>query len=264
MSAAADDRPSVVDPFARFRIDGRVAVVTGASSGLGVRFAEVLDSAGARLVVVARRAERLYSVAERLRDPLVMAADVTRPEDVEAIAAAAVERFGQIDILVNNAGISDAVPAEDEPLEQFQATVDVNLVAAFHLCQVIGRLMLARGRGTIINVASMLGVVSAGQIPQAGYAASKAGLINLSRELAAQWGRRGVRVNALCPGWFHTEMTSEMFADERALAWIRRKTILGRAGREEELDGALLWLAGDASSYVTGAALIVDGGFTAT
>ena len=109
----------------------------------------------------------------------------------------------------------------------------------------------------------MLGVISSGQIPQAGYAASKAGLINLSCDLAAQWGRRGVRVNALCPGWFPTEMTADMFADERSLAWIRRKTILGRAGREDELDGALLWLASDASSYVTGSALIVDGGFTA-
>jgi NAD(P)-dependent dehydrogenase (short-subunit alcohol dehydrogenase family) len=264
MTAAADDLAPVADPLVRFRIDGRVAVVTGASSGLGVRFAEVLDSAGARLVIVARRAERLHALAARLRDAHVVAADVTRPAEVEAVAAATVERFGRVDILVNNAGISDAVPAEDEPLEQFQATVDVNLVAAFHLCQVFGRLMLAQGAGNIINVASMLGVVSAGQIPQAGYAASKAGLINLSRDLAAQWGRRGVRVNALCPGWFLSEMTSGMFADEQALGWIRRKTILGRAGRADELDGALLWLAGDASSYVTGSALIVDGGFTAT
>jgi NAD(P)-dependent dehydrogenase (short-subunit alcohol dehydrogenase family) len=264
MTASADAPHPPIDPLARFRIDGRVAVVTGASSGLGVRFAEVLDSAGARLVLVARRAERLNALAARLEHAQTVAADVTRPVDVEAVAAAAMERFGRIDILVNNAGISDSIPAEDEPLEQFQAIVDVNLVGAFHVCQVIGRVMLAQGQGTIINVASMLGVVSAGQIPQAGYAASKAGLINLSRDLAAQWGRRGVRVNALCPGWFPSEMTSEMFADEKALAWIRRKTILGRAGQEDELDGALLWLAGDASSYVTGSALIVDGGFTAT
>ncbi len=264
MTACADQPRPSLDALARFRIEDRVAVVTGASSGLGARFAEILDSAGARLVLVARRAERLHALAARLRDALVVPADVTRPADVHTTAAAAIERFGRIDILVNNAGVNDAIPAEDEPLERFRATVDVNLVAAFHLCQVIGRLMLAQRQGTIINVASMLGVVSSGQIPQAGYAASKAGLINLSRDLAAQWGRRGVRVNALCPGWFPTEMTSEMFADEEALAWIRRKTILGRPGREDELDGAMLWLAGDASSYVTGAALIVDGGFTAT
>jgi NAD(P)-dependent dehydrogenase (short-subunit alcohol dehydrogenase family) len=263
MTAAADDPTGRVDPLARFRIDGKVAVVTGASSGLGARFAEVLDGAGARLVIVARRAPRLQALAARLSDTLVVAADVTRPADVEAVASAAMERYGRVDILVNNAGTTDVVPAEEERLEEFRAVVDVNLGAAFHVCQVIGRQMLAQGEGTIINVASMLGVVSSGQIPQAGYAASKAGLINLSRELAAQWGRRGVRVNALCPGWFPTEMTSDMFADERSQAWIRRKTILGRAGREDELDGALLWLASEASSYMTGSALIVDGGFTA-
>jgi NAD(P)-dependent dehydrogenase (short-subunit alcohol dehydrogenase family) len=123
--------------------------------------------------------------------------------------------------------------------------------------------MLDRRQGSIINVASVLGLVSAGQIPQAGYAASKAGLINLSRELAAQWGRRGIRVNALCPGWFESELTADMFADERGLTWMRRKTILGRPGHEHELDGVLLWLASDASSYVTGQAIVVDGGYVA-
>jgi len=252
-----------LDPFALFRLDGRVVVVTGASSGLGARFAEVLAAAGARLVLVARRADRLQAVAAALDDALVVAADVTRPDHVERVAVAALDRFGRIDVLINNAGIADSVPAEEESLEEFRQVVDVNLVAAFHVCQVIGRHMLDRGEGNIVNVASMLGIISAGQIPQAGYAASKAGLINLSRDLAAQWGRRGVRVNALCPGWFATEMTSEMFANESSQGWIRRKTILGRPGREDELDGALLWLASDASSYVTGSALVVDGGFTA-
>ena len=255
-------RPAL-DPFASFRLDGRVAVVTGASSGLGARFADVLDAAGARLVLVARRADRLQAVAAGLDDALVVAADITRPDDVERVVAEALDRFGRIDVLVNNAGMADSVPAEDESLQEFRQVVDVNLVAAFHLCQVVGRHMLERGDGTIVNVASMLGIISAGQIPQAGYAASKAGLINLSRDLAAQWGRRGIRVNALCPGWFASEMTAEMFANESSQTWIRRKTILGRPGRQEELDGALLWLASDASSYVTGTALIVDGGFTA-
>ncbi len=237
--------------------------MTGASSGLGARFADVLDAAGARLVLVARRADRLQAVAAGLDDALVVAADITRPDDVERVVAEALDRFGRIDVLVNNAGMADSVPAEDESLQEFRQVVDVNLVAAFHLCQVVGRHMLERGDGTIVNVASMLGIISAGQIPQAGYAASKAGLINLSRDLAAQWGRRGIRVNALCPGWFASEMTAEMFANESSQTWIRRKTILGRPGRQEELDGALLWLASDASSYVTGTALIVDGGFTA-
>ena len=237
--------------------------MTGASSGLGARFAAVLAAAGARLALVARRADRLEAVAAELDDALVVPADITRPDEVERLVARVVEHFGHIDVLVNNAGVADMIPAEEEALETFRATVDVNLVAAFHLCQVAGRHMLARGEGTIVNVASMLGTISAGQIPQAGYAASKAGLINLSRDLAAQWGRRGVRVNALCPGWFLSEMTGEMFANEHSQGWIRRKTILGRPGREDELDGALLWLASDASTYVTGAVLLVDGGFTA-
>jgi NAD(P)-dependent dehydrogenase (short-subunit alcohol dehydrogenase family) len=172
-------------------------------------------------------------------------------------------RFGRVDVLVNNAGINDTVPAEDEPLEQFRQTVDINLTSAFYLSQLLGRVMLEQGSGVIVNVASMLGTVGVGQIPQAGYAASKAGLINLSRELAAQWGRRGVRVNALCPGWFPSEMTAGMFDNDSSLNWIRRKTIFGRGGADHELDGALLFLASDASTYVTGQTLIVDGGFTA-
>jgi NAD(P)-dependent dehydrogenase (short-subunit alcohol dehydrogenase family) len=250
------------DPLASFRLDGRVAVVTGASSGLGTQFARVLAAAGADVVVVARRADKLEAVAEEMGATAVVA-DVTDENDVERIVAVALEKFGQIDVLVNNAGASDHGPAETAPLDRFRSVLDVNLVAAYHLSQVAGRHMLQRHRGSIINVASVLGMVSAGQIPQPGYAASKAGLINLSRELGAQWGRRGVRVNALCPGWFASELTADMFADERALNWIRRKTILGRAGQAHELDGALLWLAGEASSYVTGQAIVVDGGYLA-
>jgi NAD(P)-dependent dehydrogenase (short-subunit alcohol dehydrogenase family) len=252
-----------IDPFAAFRLDGRVAVVTGASSGLGARFAEVLASVGARVAVVARREDRLKLVADGIPDCLPIVADVTVPDDVERIAAEAHAHFGRIDILVNNAGISDVVAAEDEPLEQFTSTVDVNLVAAFHLSQVVGRVMLQQGGGNIVNVASVLGFRSAGQIPQPGYAASKGGLINLSRELAAQWGRRGIRVNALCPGWFKSEMTADMFADESSVTWVRRRTVMGRPGLQEELDGALLFLASDASSYVTGQTVVVDGGFLA-
>lgn len=251
-----------VDPWAPFRLDGRVAVVTGASSGLGDRFARVLAAAGARVAVVARRAERLQKLAADLPDSLAVPGDVTEAGDVDRMCAAVIDHYGQVDIVVNNAGVSDVVPAEDEPLSQFKGTIDVNLVGAFHLSQVAGRHMLERGAGNIVNVASMLGLVSAGQIPQAGYAASKGGLISLTRELAAQWGRRGVRVNALCPGWFPSEMTEEMFANEKSQTWIRRKTIFGRPGRDDELDGALLWLASDASSYVTGQAIVVDGGFT--
>jgi NAD(P)-dependent dehydrogenase (short-subunit alcohol dehydrogenase family) len=252
-----------LDPLAAFRLDGKVAIVTGASSGLGVRFAQVLEAAGASVALVARRADRLAEVAATMKDPLVVAADISRPDDVEAAVDTVRGQFGRIDILVNNAGTSDTIQAEDEPLDQFANTVQVNLVAAFHLCQAVGRPMLQQQSGSIINVASILSFVSAGQIPQAGYVASKGGLAALTKELAAKWSRRGVRVNALCPGWFPSEMTEDLVSTDEGRAWIRRKTILGRPGKAHELDGALIWLASDASSYVTGASVVVDGGYLA-
>lgn len=251
------------DPLASFRLDGRVAVVTGASSGLGERFARILAAVGADVALVARREGRLAELAAAIDGSLDVVADVSVPRQVERAVAAVLDRFGRIDVLVNNAGVADVVRAEDEPLEQFVHAVNVNLVGAYHMAQQVGRHMLERGGGSIVNVASVLGFVSAGQIPQPGYAASKGGLVNLTRELAAQWSRRGVRVNALCPGWFQSEMTAEMFADDGGRQWVRRRTVMGRPGEPHELDGALLWLAGDASSYVTGTAVVVDGGFLA-
>ncbi|HET6965299.1 MAG TPA: SDR family oxidoreductase [Acidimicrobiales bacterium] len=237
--------------------------MTGASSGLGARFARVLAAAGADVALVARRPDRLAEVAAEIDGSMVYVGDVSRPDDVEAMAGAVLDEFGRIDVLVNNAGIADLARAEDEPLQQFSDVVQVNLVAAYHACQVVGRHMLERGSGSIINVASVMGFVSAGSFPQPGYVASKGGLVSVTKELAAQWSRRGVRVNALCPGWFRSEMTEELFADDQGQAWLRRKTVMGRPGREHELDGALIWLAGDASSYVTGSAIVVDGGFLA-
>lgn len=258
--ASASDR---VDPLGAFRLDDKVAVVTGASSGIGSRFARVLDAAGAKVVLAARRAERLEALAKELTDAVAVPCDVADDASCEALVAAAVDRYGTVDVLVNNAGISDVFPAESEPMEEFRRTIAVNLTGPFKLCQLSGQRMLEQGRGSIVNVASMLGLVGTGQIPQAGYNASKAGLINMSRELGAQWARRGVRVNAICPGWFPTEMTAEMFADAGGQQWIRRRTPMGRGGQDHELDGALLFLASDASSYVTGQTLVVDGGWTA-
>ena len=159
----------------------------------------------------------------------------------------------------------DLHPAEEEPLEEFRRVIDVNLVAPFALSQHAARAMLDGSRGgAIVNVASILGLVGVGQIPQAGYAASKGGLVNLTRELSAQWSRKGIRVNALAPGWFESEMTADMFSEEgKGRAWVSRRAPLGRHGREGELDGALLFLASDASTYVTGHVLAVDGGWTA-
>ena len=181
-----------------------------------------------------------------------------------SVVEATLGQYGRVDVLVNNAGMVDVVPAEDEPLEAFREVVDVNLVAPFALAQSVARAMIeSDGGGVIVNVASVLGLVGAGQIPQAGYAASKGGIVNLTRELSSQWAKKGIRVNALAPGWFESEMNEDMLSSEKGQQWVARRTPLGRHGREGELDGALLFLASDASTYVTGHVLAVDGGWTA-
>jgi NAD(P)-dependent dehydrogenase (short-subunit alcohol dehydrogenase family) len=256
----------VSDSTRAFRLDGKVAIVTGASAGIGEALALGLAGAGARVVLAARRRERLDALAERIAASggaaLAIACDVASAAEVDALARAGLERFGRVDVLVNSAGHVDVVPAEQEPLEGFESVLDVNLTGAFRCCQRFGREMLAQGSGSIVNVASILGVVGVGQIPQASYAASKGGLVNLTRELAAQWARRGVRVNALAPAWFPSEMTAEMFADDRSQQWMKQRTPMGRPGRLDELVGPLLFLASDAASYVTGHVLLVDGGWT--
>ncbi|HEY6558861.1 MAG TPA: glucose 1-dehydrogenase [Polyangiaceae bacterium] len=256
----------MTEPQELFRFTDKVAIVTGASSGLGVAFAETLARAGAQIMLAARRRERLESLAVRLRAEgaavEVCPCDVARAEDTEALVGKTLERFGAVDILVNNAGVTATVPAEDEPPAEFRRVLDVNLTGVFLCAQSAGRVMLRQRRGSIINVASILGLVGAGQIPQASYAAAKGGVVNLTRELAAQWARRGVRVNALAPGWFPSEMTEDMFGDPRALSWVKKRCPMGRPGEVHELAGPLLFLASDAASYVTGQTLAVDGGWT--
>jgi NAD(P)-dependent dehydrogenase (short-subunit alcohol dehydrogenase family) len=248
---------------ASFRLDGKVAVVTGASSGLGDRFARVLARAGARVVVTARRIERLERLAEELDGAIAVACDLSRREDLELPVRRAIEECGHIDIVVNNAGMESSAPAVDETVERFREVLEVNLVAPFVLARTAARDMLARkAGGSIVNVASVLGLVGVGQIPQAAYTASKGGLVNLTRELSAQWSRHGIRVNAIAPGFFESEMTDQILGDERGRNWIARRTTMFRHGHVHELDGALLFLASDASSYVTGQVLAVDGGWT--
>ena len=193
-----------------------------------------------------------------------MRCDLSQTDGLDDVITSALDRYGRIDVLVNNAGAVDPEPALEESIDRFRDVIAVNLIAPFALAQRAARAMLDGGDGgSIVNVASILGLRGVGQIPQAGYAASKGGIVNLTRELAAQWGRKGIRVNAIAPGWFESEMTEDMFAEESGHKWVARRTPMGRHGREGELDGALLFLAGDASTYVTGQIVAVDGGWTA-
>jgi len=262
MSSAGDTS----DVLSRcFGLEGRVVVVTGASSGLGAHFSRVLHAAGATVVLAARRLERLDELAAELGGRVVpVRTDLSVEEERVALVDAALELTGRIDVLVNNAGHSAPIAAEHETLEHFSSTLDINLVAPFHLCQLVGTRMLDAGEGSIVNVASILGLVAAAPMKDASYCASKGALVNLTRQLGCEWGRKGVRVNAIAPGWFPSEMTqAEMFDDEGGASFIRRNTPMGRPGELSELDGALLFLAGAASGYVTGQVLAVDGGWTA-
>ena len=254
---------SAFDPLDLFRLDGRVALVTGASAGLGARFARVLSAVGATVVITARRADRLDELATDLPGSIAIPADMSVAADRERLIVEALDRAGRIDVLVNNAGISHTVGIEQETLEQFEQAMQVNTTAVWHLVKLASPPMIERGSGSIVNVASMLGHVGSAPIKQANYCASKGAVVNMTRELALQFGRKGVRVNALCPGYFPSEMTEPMVGNESSLEYLRTYSAIPRMGDDHELDGALLLLASDAGSYITGHSLLVDGGFTA-
>ena len=253
------------DPTAAFRLDDKVVLITGASSGLGARFARVASAAGATVVVAARRAERLAELADELDDAHAVEIDLTAPGGPEACVARSIELSGRIDVLINNAGISQVAPALDFSTEDFRHEIEIDLVAPFALARDVARDAITNGRpASIINIGSILGEVGGGKLRVPGYAAAKGGLHNLTRELASQWGRKGVRVNAIAPGWFETEMNDAMFSDGGGQAYMEAGAAMGRPGIEGELDGAMLYLASDASSFVTGHVLQVSGGWTAT
>src|SRR5829696_3668419 len=245
-----------------FRLDGRVAIVTGASSGLGVDFARALAEAGADVALGARRVDRLAETRQAVEDAgrraIAVRTDVASPQDCQALVDATVAEFGKVDILVNNAGIGTAAPATRETPDQFRQVIDVNLNGCYWMAQACGRVM--QPGSSIINISSILGITTGG-LPQAAYSASKAGLGGLTRDLAQQWtGRKGIRVNALAPGFFASEMTETYPEGYLNLAMQRVPT--GRKGDPRELAATAVWLASDAAGYVTGQMIPVDGGLT--
>jgi NAD(P)-dependent dehydrogenase (short-subunit alcohol dehydrogenase family) len=251
----------VMTPAELFSLDGKVVVVTGASSGLGARWSRALAAAGARVVLAARRAEELAAVSAETPGSLVVAGDLTAEENRQRLVDQAMQHFGKIDVLVNNAGIAASAPALETSADDFRAMLEADLTAVFALTRLVGRAMVAAGRGSIINNASLGAERSLDRYPLAAYSSAKAGLVALTRSLAAEWGAHGVRVNAVGPAFFPTAQ-SGFLQDPDQVSWIQRHTALQRTARLDELDGTIVFLASDASSYITGQHLRVDGGWS--
>jgi len=248
-----------------FDLSGKTAIVTGGSRGIGKEMAEGLAEAGASLMLCARRAEWLDETVDEFKAKGFGAAgivcDVSKPAEVKSVVDETVRQFGKVDILVNNAGVSWGAMPEDMPIDKWQSVLDVNLTGCFLFAQAVGREMLKHNSGSIINIASIAGMRSSANGPfYAGYVASKAGLIGLTRELAASWGRKGIRVNAIAPGFFHSRLADAVIdIYERT---IQENNAIPRIGAEGELKGTVVFLASDASSYITGQTIAVDGGMT--
>ena len=252
------------DPLNVFRLDGKIALVTGASSGIGAQTAKLFSSLGAKVIAAARREDRLQDLANQYPDVIAVKCDVGVEADCKNLVDTIINEYGKIDILINNAGISDPIPALEEDLDLFKRVIQIDLISCFHLAQLCAQHMETQeSGGAIVNVASIHGFVGSSPNNQPGYTAAKGGLINLTRELALEWARHGIRVNAIAPGYITTELTDEMIAGESGRKWIERNTPMRRPGEVTELDGAMLLLASDAGSYITGETIAIDGGWLA-
>ncbi|MBO6170052.1 MAG: SDR family oxidoreductase [Bacteroidales bacterium] len=250
-----------------FDLSGRVAVVTGASTGLGLQMAKAFASQGANLVLLARRMNLLEENAKSINEEygvevLPFACDITDTERVKASVAATVAKFGRVDILMNNAGTGAVAPAEEITDEQFRKEMDIDLYGTFVCSREFGKEMIKAGYGRIINIASMYGLVGNLIVGSAPYHAAKGGVVNLTRALAAEWGKYGITVNSICPGYFYTDLTTETLDSDYFQAIAKRSIPLGRYGKNGELDSCALFLASPASTYVTGQNIAVDGGYT--
>lgn len=250
-----------------FNLKGRVAVITGASSGLGTQMAHGLAEQGANVVLLARREDKLRKVAEDIESkygvkahPIVC--DVTQTASVQAAVQATLEQFGKVDILINNAGVGTMVPAEKMEDEEWEYNLSIDLTGVFRTAREFGKAMLDAGYGRIINIASMYGMVGNTAAPASAYHAAKGGVINLTRALAAEWATRGVTVNCICPGYFETELTVDTLNTAEFSAYMERTVPQKRYGVSGELNSAACFLAADESSYVTGVILPIDGGYT--
>ena len=252
------------DPLNVFRLDGKIALVTGASSGIGAQTVKLFSSLGAKVIAAARREDRLQDLANQYPDVMAVRCDVGIEADCKNLVDTIINEYGKIDILINNAGISDPIPALEEDLDLFKRVIQIDLISCFHLAQLCAQHMETQeSGGAIVNVASIHGFVGSSPNNQPGYTAAKGGLINLTRELALEWARHGIRVNAIAPGYITTELTDEMIAGESGRKWIERNTPMRRPGEVTELDGAMLLLASDAGSYITGETIAIDGGWLA-
>ncbi len=250
-----------------FDLTGSVAVITGASTGLGVQMAEALANQGANIVVLARRKEKLEAVAAHIAETygvqtLAVACDITKTEQIQAAVKETIDRFGKVDILINNAGTGAVAPAEEITDEQFDNEVAIDLAGSFKVAREFGKEMIKAKYGRIINIASMYGLVGNMTCGSSPYHAAKGGVVNLTRALAAEWGKYGITVNSICPGYFETDLTRETLQSDFFIEMAKRSIPLGRYGVTGELDTTAIFLASPMSTYVNGMNIAVDGGYT--